>query len=143
MYMSITRLFNKAMFLNFCFGTDDNRIYGYARFDTEDEMSRRAKFAFITWIGTEVPPLRKATVSSDKVFVKEICTVRPCLHGAGITLLEGSTHSFAFRARVSLGLDFLKVLRTFALSGLVTSRLGCTLRALPRALCARFLFLPD
>ena len=39
-------------------------------------MSRRAKFAFITWIGPEVPPLKKASVSTDKAFVKEIVTVR-------------------------------------------------------------------
>ena len=50
-------------------------MYGYARFETGDEMSRRAKFAFITWIGPGVSPLKKARVSTDKAFVKEICRV--------------------------------------------------------------------
>ena len=50
---------------------DDERVYAYVRFETGDEMSRRAKFAFITWIGPSVPPLKKAKVSTDKAFVKE------------------------------------------------------------------------
>ncbi len=39
-------------------------------------MSRRAKFAFITWIGPSVPPLKKAKVSTDKAFVKNIFVVK-------------------------------------------------------------------
>ncbi len=54
---------------------DDTRAYGYVRFETGDEMSRRAKFAFITWIGPGVGALKKAKVSTDKAFVKEIMTV--------------------------------------------------------------------
>ena len=38
-------------------------------------MSRRKKFAFITWIGPSVSPLKKAKVSTDKAFVKQICIV--------------------------------------------------------------------
>ncbi len=38
-------------------------------------MSRRAKFAFITWIGPGVPPLKKAKVSTDKAFVKQLWQV--------------------------------------------------------------------
>ena len=38
-------------------------------------MSRRKKFAFITWIGPSVSPLKKAKVSTDKAFVKEIVRV--------------------------------------------------------------------
>ena len=53
-------------------------MYGYARFETGDEMSRRAKFAFFTWIGPAVSPLKKAKVSTDKAFVKKIWDVR-CL----------------------------------------------------------------
>ena len=51
-------------------------MYGYARFETGDEMSRRAKFAFFTWIGPAVSPLKKAKVSTDKAFVKKIWDVR-------------------------------------------------------------------
>ena len=54
---------------------DDGRGYGYVRFDTGDEMSRRAKFAFITWIGSSVSPLKKAKVSTDKAFIKQIWQV--------------------------------------------------------------------
>ena len=55
--------------------TDDERVYGYVAFETGDEISRRRKFVFITWIGPGVRPLKKAAVSTDKAFVKEICSV--------------------------------------------------------------------
>lgn len=54
---------------------DDQRAYGYVRMETGDEMSRRAKFAFITWIGPSVSPLKKAKVSTDKAFIKAIWNV--------------------------------------------------------------------
>lgn len=54
---------------------EDNRVYAYLRFETGDEMSRRAKFAFVTWIGPAVPPLKKAKVSTDKAFVKQVFVV--------------------------------------------------------------------
>jgi len=38
-------------------------------------MSRRAKFAFVTWIGSDVGALKKAAVSTDKGFVKEVFSV--------------------------------------------------------------------
>lgn len=50
-------------------------MYAYVRFETGDEMSRRAKFAFITWIGPSVSPLKKAKVSTDKAFVKKLWPV--------------------------------------------------------------------
>lgn len=55
-------------YLGECIG--DERAYCYVRFECGDEMSKRAKFAFITWIGQSVPPLKKAKVSTDKAFVK-------------------------------------------------------------------------
>ena len=42
-------------------------------------MSRRAKFAFITWIGPGVSVLKKAKVSTDKAFVKAAWPVRAAL----------------------------------------------------------------
>ena len=54
---------------------DDDRAFGYVRIETRDEMNRRAKFAFVTWIGPSVSPLNKAKVSTDKAFVKEVITV--------------------------------------------------------------------
>ncbi|KAL9952998.1 hypothetical protein ACROYT_G040342 [Oculina patagonica] len=53
-------------FLNYL--TDDNRAYGYVRYETDNGT----RFAFITWIGPGVSPLKKAGVSTDKAFMKEI-----------------------------------------------------------------------
>ena len=58
------------------FSIDDVRLYAYVRFEIGNEMSRRAKFAFITWIGPGVSPLKKAKVSTDKAFVKAVTPVK-------------------------------------------------------------------
>ncbi|XP_059148855.1 coactosin-like protein [Physella acuta] len=50
--------------------TDDERLFGYVRVTTGDEMSKRAKFAFITWAGKDVSPIKKAKLSVDKAVVK-------------------------------------------------------------------------
>ena len=55
--------------------SDEERVYAYCRFTTGDEMSVRAKFVFITWIGPSVSPLKKAKVSTDKAFVKNLIKV--------------------------------------------------------------------
>jgi len=52
--------------------TDEERAFGFLRVETGDEMSKRAKFTFITWIGNQVSPLKKAKVSTDKGHVKQI-----------------------------------------------------------------------
>lgn len=54
---------------------DDERAFGYVRLITGDEMSKRSKFALITWIGKNVKPLQKARVSTDKAFVKDVLRV--------------------------------------------------------------------
>lgn len=59
----------------FPFFTDDERAFGYVRLITGDEMSKRSKFALITWIGKNVKPLQKARVSTDKAFVKDVLRV--------------------------------------------------------------------
>eukprot|EP00123_Amoebidium_parasiticum_P000880 comp11795_c0_seq1/m.6405 comp11795_c0_seq1/g.6405 ORF comp11795_c0_seq1/g.6405 comp11795_c0_seq1/m.6405 type:complete len:143 (-) comp11795_c0_seq1:444-872(-) len=51
---------------------DDCRAYGFVRIETGDELSKRAKFAFITWIGDSVSALKKAKVSTDKAEVKKV-----------------------------------------------------------------------
>ncbi|XP_041470199.1 coactosin-like protein [Lytechinus variegatus] len=51
---------------------DEEAVYGYVRVETGDEMSRRAKFAMITWVGSNISPLKKARVSTDKAFVKQV-----------------------------------------------------------------------
>ncbi|XP_058967632.1 coactosin-like protein [Pocillopora verrucosa] len=52
--------------------TEGERVYGFVRIETGDELSKRAKFAFITWIGEGVGALQKAKVSTDKASVKQV-----------------------------------------------------------------------
>ncbi|XP_042221748.1 coactosin-like protein isoform X2 [Homarus americanus] len=51
---------------------DDERAFAYIRLQTGDEMSKRSKFLLVTWVGTEVSPIKKAKMSTDKALVKEI-----------------------------------------------------------------------
>lgn len=44
--------------------SDDKRLYGYVRIETGDELSKRAKFALVTWVGPSVSVLKKAKVST-------------------------------------------------------------------------------
>ena len=60
----------------FFFSTEGDRAYGFVRIETGDELSKRAKFAFITWIGESVSGLLKGKVSTDKSLVKQIIQVR-------------------------------------------------------------------
>jgi hypothetical protein len=54
--------------------TDDERLYGFIRLDTGDEMSKRAKFVLITWVGANVGALKRAKMSIDKAVVKSVIT---------------------------------------------------------------------
>jgi len=54
---------------------EDERIYGYFKVTWGEEESRREKFIFLTWVGERVPPLKKARVSTDKAFVKQVVKV--------------------------------------------------------------------
>ena len=60
---------------NFWINLDDERLFGFLRMYTGDELSKRAKFAFIAWIGQSVSALKRAKVSIDKALVKEVVTV--------------------------------------------------------------------
>ena len=44
-------------------------------FQTGDEMSKRAKFVMVTWIGPGVSVMKKAKMSTDKALMKDICQV--------------------------------------------------------------------
>uniref|UniRef100_A0A8V0XP83 Coactosin-like protein n=1 Tax=Gallus gallus TaxID=9031 RepID=A0A8V0XP83_CHICK len=52
--------------------TDDVRLFGFVRFTTGDAMSKRVKFALITWIGEDVSGLQRAKTGTDKTLVKEV-----------------------------------------------------------------------
>jgi len=52
--------------------TDEERLFGFLRMTTGDEKSKRAKFVLVTWIGSEVNPLKRAKVSTDKSVVKSV-----------------------------------------------------------------------
>ena len=45
-------------------------------FQTGDEMSKRAKFVLITWVGPDVSVMKKAKMSTDKALMKDIVQVR-------------------------------------------------------------------
>jgi hypothetical protein len=46
-------------------------------FQTGDEMSKRCKFVFVTWVGPSVSVMKKAKMSTDKALMKDIIQVRP------------------------------------------------------------------
>jgi len=56
----------KASFAN------DDRGFGYIRINTGDELSKRAKFVFVTWVGPSVSVMKKAKMSTDKALMKDI-----------------------------------------------------------------------
>lgn len=53
------------------FGEND-RAFGYIRIQMGDEMSKRQKFVFLTWIGQYVGVLPRAKMSTDKALIREV-----------------------------------------------------------------------
>lgn len=51
------------------------RLFAFVRFTTGDAMSKRSKFALITWIGENVSGLQRAKTGTDKTLVKEVVQV--------------------------------------------------------------------
>ncbi|XP_012868163.1 PREDICTED: coactosin-like protein [Dipodomys ordii] len=51
---------------------NDVRLFAFVRFTTGDAMSKRSKFALITWIGENVSGLQRAKTGTDKTLVKEV-----------------------------------------------------------------------
>ena len=47
----------------------------FSHFQTGDEMSKRAKFVFVTWVGPSVSVMKKAKMSTDKALMKDIIQV--------------------------------------------------------------------
>ncbi|XP_076470694.1 coactosin-like protein [Babylonia areolata] len=51
---------------------DDETAFVYARIITGDELSKRAKFVFISWAGQNLGILQRAKMSVDRSLVKSI-----------------------------------------------------------------------
>ncbi|WAR12423.1 COTL1-like protein [Mya arenaria] len=51
---------------------EDERVYAFLRVQTGDEMSKRMKFALIMWVGPRVSAMKKAKMSTEKAFVKQV-----------------------------------------------------------------------
>lgn len=54
---------------------DSERAFGYIRIQMGDEMSKRKKFIFLTWIGQEVGVIQRAKMSTDKALIKDVLNV--------------------------------------------------------------------
>lgn len=52
--------------------SDDERAFGYLRLQMGDEMSKRKKFMFMTWVGPNVSVINRAKMSTDKAIIKDI-----------------------------------------------------------------------
>ncbi|XP_045513281.1 coactosin-like protein isoform X1 [Pieris brassicae] len=52
--------------------SDDERAFGYLRLQMGDEMSKRKKFMFVTWVGPNVSVINRAKMSTDKAIIKDI-----------------------------------------------------------------------
>ncbi|XP_041978489.1 coactosin-like protein isoform X2 [Aricia agestis] len=51
---------------------DDERAFGYLRLQMGDELSKRKKFLFVTWVGPNVSVINRAKMSTDKAIIKDI-----------------------------------------------------------------------
>ncbi|KAF5291924.1 hypothetical protein FQA39_LY14156 [Lamprigera yunnana] len=51
---------------------ENERAFGYIRVQTGDEMSKRQKFLFVTWVGPFVNVIQRAKMSTDKSMIKDI-----------------------------------------------------------------------
>ncbi|XP_071447103.1 coactosin-like protein [Hetaerina americana] len=51
---------------------EGERAFGYLRIQMGDEMSKRKKFVFITWVGPSVGVINRAKMSTDKAIVKDV-----------------------------------------------------------------------
>ncbi|CAD5117557.1 DgyrCDS6319 [Dimorphilus gyrociliatus] len=54
---------------------DDQRQFVFVRVTTGDELSKRAKFAFISWIGENVAALKRAKMTQARSLIKEVVKV--------------------------------------------------------------------
>ena len=62
------------MFVYLVWSAAKSDLY-HITFQTGDEMSKRSKFVFCTWVGPNVSVMKKAKMSTDKALMKEIIQV--------------------------------------------------------------------
>lgn len=55
--------------------TENERAFGFIRVQVGDELSKRQKFVFITWVGPAVSVIQRAKMSTDKALMKHIISV--------------------------------------------------------------------
>ncbi|XP_046360460.1 coactosin-like protein [Haliotis cracherodii] len=51
---------------------DEERAFGFIRITTGDELSKRSKFALVTWAGSHLSALKRARLSTDKSLIKQV-----------------------------------------------------------------------
>ncbi|XP_049817415.1 coactosin-like protein isoform X2 [Aethina tumida] len=51
---------------------EKERAFGYIRIQTGDEMSKRQKFLFVTFVGSAVSVIQRAKMSTDKSVIKNV-----------------------------------------------------------------------
>lgn len=73
---------------------DDERAYAYLRIESGDELSKRAKFVFVAWVGENISGMKKAKISTDKSFVKAVIKVSALAKHLTPVLLNTSTFEF-------------------------------------------------
>ena len=79
------------MSLNILFATSRSICRSKFLVQTGDEMSKRSKFVFCTWVGPNVSVMKKAKMSTDKALLKDIITnlsVELLVESAGEFTLE-------------------------------------------------------
>lgn len=54
---------------------EKERAFGYIRIQTGDEMSKRQKFLFVTFVGSAVSVIQRAKMSTDKSVIKNVISV--------------------------------------------------------------------
>lgn len=57
------------------FVADEERAFGFIRITTGDELSKRSKFALVTWAGSHLSALKRARLSTDKSLIKQVIQV--------------------------------------------------------------------
>jgi hypothetical protein len=63
---------------------EEERVFGYLRMFTGDELSRRAKFVLLTWSGNGVNAIKRARMSIDKGLLKEAINVSYALKSSNL-----------------------------------------------------------